>query len=75
MVIKLQPVLAPKITGMLLDRLNHAGGIEELLLYIENPNALAEKVSEALDVLEQHAMDAHEGKDVEGIVDPSEQVL
>jgi len=65
---KLQPEFAGKITGMLLDRLNHPGGAEELLHLLENPVALNDKVGEALEVLTAHALEARqEGKDGEGI--------
>jgi polyadenylate-binding protein len=62
---KLQPELAGKITGMLLDRLNHTGGAEELLHLLDEPIALNDKVGEALEVLEAHA--AQPQPDGEGI--------
>jgi len=67
---KVQPVLAGKITGMLLDRLNHPGGPEELLHLLEDTVALNDKVIEALDVLSAHnALETEEVKEVEGIVE------
>lgn len=45
----LQPVLAGKITGMLLEMDN-----SELLLLLESPEALESKVDEAIQVLKQH---------------------
>jgi len=66
LIIKLQPDLAGKITGMLLDRLNHPGGPEELLHLLEDSVALRDKVSEALEVLNAHGLEPKE----EGIVDP-----
>jgi len=43
---------------MLLDRLNSGARPEELLHLIEDPVALNDKVAEALEVLEAHAMEA-----------------
>jgi len=54
LVAKLQPDLAGKITGMILDRLNQPGGVEEVLNLLEYPDALREQVGEALMVLEAH---------------------
>ena len=48
-VANLQPDLAGKITGMLLEMDN-----SELLLLIESPDALEAKVDEAVEVLKQH---------------------
>ena len=48
-VASLQPDLAGKITGMLLEMDN-----SELLLLIESPDALEAKVDEAVEVLKQH---------------------
>lgn len=51
---KVQPALAAKITGMLLEGKNEkANGIEELLNLLVNPAALNAKINEAIDVLEQ----------------------
>jgi len=46
---RLQPELAGKITGMLLEMDN-----SELLLLLESPEALSAKVDEAIQVLKQH---------------------
>lgn len=46
---KLQPDLAGKITGMLLEMDN-----SEVLLLLDNPEALESKVDEAIQVLKQH---------------------
>jgi len=65
-----QPDLAGKITGMLIDSLNR-GGLEELLILLEDPIRLTEKVVEAIEVLEAHGIDAqHHVKDLEvGIIE------
>lgn len=53
---KIQPELAGKITGMLLDIKNEkSNGIEQLLSILVNPAALQAKIAEAVDVLEQHS--------------------
>jgi len=68
MIMKAQPELAPKITGMLRSwYLEHHQGPEELLRLLEDPNALNSKISEAMDIWEEHlrttetanAQDAH----------------
>lgn len=57
-----QPTRAAKITGMLLDeKLSSPGGLEELLHLLEDPAALHDKISEALEVLEA-AQDATDEK-------------
>lgn len=48
---KTQPNLAGKITGMILE----SSDMDELIRLIENPEALKEKVSEAIEVLKEHA--------------------
>jgi polyadenylate-binding protein len=50
LILKSQPALAGKITGMILDSLNP----EEILNLIENADALNDKVGEALKVLQEH---------------------
>jgi len=62
-----QPDLAGKITGMLLDGLTR-GGLEELLVLLEDSRALSEKVSEAIEVLEAHMEgQSSDGKVIETI--------
>jgi len=48
---KVQPELAGKITGMLLD--SHY--MDEIFHFLENPEALNQQINEAVTVLEQHA--------------------
>jgi len=48
---KSQPNLAGKITGMILE----SSYVEELIRLIEDPEALKEKVAEAINVLQEHA--------------------
>jgi polyadenylate-binding protein len=50
LIAKTQPQLAAKITGMILD----SSYPEEMLHLIESPEALTEKVDEALNVLKEH---------------------
>jgi len=51
MILKGQPALAGKITGMILE----SSYVEELMHLIEDANALNEKVQEALKVLKEHS--------------------
>jgi len=48
---KAQPSLAGKITGMILE----SSYVDELIRLIEDPDALKEKVNEAMKVLKEHA--------------------
>jgi len=48
---KSQPILAGKITGMILE----SSYVDELIRLIEDPEALKEKVDEAIKVLKEHA--------------------
>jgi len=54
---KVEPDLAGKITGMLLDKFtsNPHAGQAELINLIHSPEALQAKIAEALDVLRQHS--------------------
>jgi len=56
---QLQEELAGKITGMLLDRLAHQDEVknvlEEILLLLSDPQALKDRVNEAVQVLSNHA--------------------
>jgi polyadenylate-binding protein len=51
LVSRIQPELAGKITGMLLEMDN-----SELLLLLDSPESLNAKVDEAMAVLRQHAL-------------------
>lgn len=54
-IMKAQPDLAPKITGMLRSwYLEHHQGPEELLRLLEDPQALNSKIMEAMDIWEEH---------------------
>jgi len=54
-IMKAQPELAPKITGMLRSwYLEHHQGPEELLRLLEDPQALNSKIMEAMDIWEEH---------------------
>jgi polyadenylate-binding protein len=54
-IMKAQPELAPKITGMLRSwYLEHHQGPEELLRLLEDPQALNGKIMEAMDIWEEH---------------------
>jgi len=57
---KVQPELAGKITGMLLER--YSSSVEELLRLVENENELNSKISQALEVLDQFAAEAKDGE-------------
>jgi len=67
LVFKLQPELAGKITGMLLDRY-HEEGFEELLSVMENPEVLTSKVNEAVEVLVSHQAQQEPPKEGEEVV-------
>jgi polyadenylate-binding protein len=49
---KVQPSLAGKITGMILD----SSSVEEMFALLEAPDQLNNKITEALEVLEQHSL-------------------
>jgi len=54
-IMKAQPELAPKITGMLRSwYLEHHQGPEELLRLLEDPQALNSKIMEAMEIWEEH---------------------
>ncbi len=50
LILKSQPALAGKITGMILDSLP----VDEILNLVDNVDALNDKVTEAIVVLEEH---------------------
>ena len=58
LVSQLQPELAGKITGMLLEMDN-----TELLHLIESPDALQSKINEAMQVLDAHNNQAQEAEE------------
>lgn len=63
---KVQPKFAGKITGMLLERYS-SDAPEEMLVILNNPEVLSEKINEAMEVLQQHHAggdDDKEPKDV-----------
>lgn len=57
LIIEMQPRLGGKITGMLLDMEN-----AEILHLLESPEALAERVDEAVSVLREHAASGEGGQ-------------
>jgi len=59
---KSQPNLAGKITGMILE----SSYVEELIRLIEDPEALKEKVGEAIKVLKEHADKTGQPLEAEG---------
>eukprot|EP01119_Soliformovum_irregulare_P002645 TRINITY_DN1289_c0_g1_i1.p1 TRINITY_DN1289_c0_g1~~TRINITY_DN1289_c0_g1_i1.p1 ORF type:complete len:606 (+),score=177.56 TRINITY_DN1289_c0_g1_i1:88-1905(+) len=60
---KTQGNLTGKITGMILESYSfqHETELEEMIHLIENPDALADKVNQALKVLKEHSDKAQEG--------------
>jgi polyadenylate-binding protein len=63
LIAKSQPVLAGKITGMILE----SSYVEELVRLIEDDNALNEKMFEAIQVLKEHVTKtSHGGQPLEG---------
>jgi hypothetical protein len=61
-IMKAQPELAPKITGMLRSwYLEHQQGPEELLRLLEDPAALNAKIAEAMEIWEEHVRSSSEG--------------
>jgi len=62
-IMKAQPELAPKITGMLRSwYLEHHQGPEELLRLLEDPAALNAKISEAMEIWEEHVRNSEGGQ-------------
>lgn len=60
-IMKAQPELAPKITGMLRSwYLEHHQGPEELLRLLEDPAALNAKIAEAMEIWEEHVRNSAE---------------
>lgn len=60
-IMKAQPELAPKITGMLRSwYLEHHQGPEELLRLLEDPAALNAKIAEAMEIWEEHVRNSNE---------------
>jgi polyadenylate-binding protein len=62
MIAKPQPNLAGKITGMILE----SSYVDELIRLIEDPEALKEKVNEAIKVLKEHADKTGQPLEAEG---------
>jgi len=61
-IMKAQPELAPKITGMLRSwYLEHHQGPEELLRLLEDPAALNAKIAEAMEIWEEHVRQSEAG--------------
>ena len=66
-IVKQQPELAPKITGMIRSwYLEHQQGPDELLKLLEDSNALNAKIQEALDIWEEHIRVKKDGAAAEG---------
>jgi len=61
-IMKAQPELAPKITGMLRSwYLEHHQGPEELLRLLEDPAALDAKIAEAMEIWQEHVRNSEAG--------------
>jgi len=60
LIAKIQPEHAGKITGMLLERYTSP---LDMLVFLDNPESLQEKVNEAMEVLQAHAGEDHEVKE------------